>query len=90
VSYVQEYGDEDLVIMVLGDHPAAPFITGDTEDRQVPIHLIAHDPAVIEAIADWQWQPGLLPDGDAPVWRMDRLRDRFIEAFSDIEQAGVQ
>ena len=90
VSYVQEYGDEDLVVMVLGDHPAAPFITGDSEDKQVPVHLLAHDPAVIEAVADWQWQPGLLPDDDAPVWRMDRLRDQFIEAFSNRQQEGLQ
>ncbi len=90
VSYVQEYGDEDLVVMVLGDHPAAPFITGDNEDKQVPVHLLAHDPAVIEAVADWQWQPGLLPDDDAPVWRMDRLRDQFIEAFSNRQQEGLQ
>ena len=90
VSYVQEYGDEDLVILVLGDHPAAPFITGDSESRQVPVHLIAHDPSVIDAIADWQWQPGLLPDGDAPIWRMDRLRDRFIDAFSVTRQEGLQ
>ena len=90
VSYVQTYGDEDLVIMVLGDHPAAPFITGDSDDKQVPVHLIAHDPAVIDAIADWQWQPGLLPDVDAPVWRMDRLRDHFIEAFSYRQQEGLQ
>lgn len=91
VSYIQTYGDEDLVLVVLGDHPAAPMVTGDSEGRQVPIHLISYDPAVIEAIDDWQWQPGLLPDGGAPVWRMDRLRDRFIEAFSSSQlSAGFQ
>lgn len=82
VSYVQEYGDEDTVILLLGDHPPAPLVSGDTDGRDVPVHLIAHDPAVVDAVADWHWQPGLLPDGDAPVWRMDRLRDRFIKAFS--------
>jgi len=82
VSYVQEYGDEDLVILLLGDHPPAPFISGDTDGRDVPVHLFASDPAVIRAIDGWQWQPGLLPDAGAPVWRMDRLRDRFVEAFS--------
>ncbi|MDO8908136.1 MAG: hypothetical protein Q7W55_06520 [Pseudohongiella sp.] len=86
VSYVQTYGDENLVLLVLGDHPPAPMVSGDPEGRQVPVHLIAHDPAVIDAISGWQWQPGLLPDGDAPVWRMDSLRDRFIEAFSSTQQ----
>lgn len=83
VSYLQEYGDDDLVLLVMGDHQAAPMITGDDTNRDVPVHLIARDPAVIEAIADWQWQPGLLPDARAPVWRMDSVRDRFIDAFSE-------
>lgn len=83
VSYVTTFGDENLVLLVLGDHPTAPRISGDADDRDVPVHLIAHDPAIIDAIADWQWQPGMLPGVDAPVWRMDQLRDRFIEAFSE-------
>jgi hypothetical protein len=83
VSYIQEYGDEDLVLLVMGDHPPAPMVSGDPQGRDVPVHLIARDPAVIDAIADWHWQPGLLPDENAPVWRMDLVRDRFIEAFSE-------
>lgn len=83
VSYVGNFGGKNLVLLVLGDHPAAPRISGDAGDRDVPIHLITHDPAIIDAIADWQWQPGMLPAADAPVWRMDELRDRFIKAFSE-------
>ncbi len=83
VSYVQEFGDENLVILLLGDHPPAPMVSGDPDTRQVPVHLIARDPRVIDAIADWKWHPGLLPGEDAPVWRMDSLRDKFIEAFTD-------
>lgn len=83
VSYLQTYGDEHLVLLVLGDHEAAPAVTGDREARDVPVHLITQDSAVIEAIAHWRWQPGMLPDADAPVWRMDSLRDRFVEAFSN-------
>jgi hypothetical protein len=82
VSYVQEYGDENLVILLLGDHPPAPMVSGDPDARQVPIHLIARDAEVIEAVAHWDWQPGMLPGSDAPVWRMDELRDRFVEAFT--------
>jgi len=86
-SYVQEYGDDDLVILLLGDHPPAPMVSGDPDTREVPVHLIAKDPEVMQAMAHWQWQPGLLPGADAPVWRMDALRDRFVEAFTD-ERAG--
>lgn len=82
VSYIQEYGDDNLVLLVLGDHEAAPMVTGVPDARDVPVHLIARDPAIIDAIEHWGWQPGLLPDAEAPVWRMDRVRDRFVEAFS--------
>lgn len=82
-SYIRHFGDENLVVLVMGDHPPAPLVSGDGDSDQVPVHLIARDPAVIDAIDHWQWQPGLLPDGNAPVWRMDSLRNRFVEAFTD-------
>lgn len=86
-SYVMNYGDENLVVLILGDHQPAPIVTGETSrttpgSRDVPVHLIARDPKVMEAIAHWNWTPGMLPAADAPVWRMDELRNRFIDAFS--------
>jgi len=86
-SYVMNYGDDDLVVLILGDHQPAPIVTGDggdfqTGSRDVPIHLIARDPSVIDAMAHWQWTPGMLPAADAPVWRMDELRNKFIDTFS--------
>ena len=83
VSYARRYADEDLLILVLGDHPPAPLVSGDADSRQVPVHLITRDPELINAVNHWQWQPGLLPDEDAPVWPMDSLRNRFVEAFSE-------
>lgn len=82
VSYVLEYGDENLVILVMGDHAPMPMVSGDWTNSHVPVHLIARDPKVMDAIADWQWGTGMLPGPDAPVWPMDQLRNRFVEAFS--------
>jgi hypothetical protein len=48
----------------------------------VPISIIARDPAVMDRISGWRWQEGLRPQRDAPVWRMDSFRDRFLTAFS--------
>ena len=43
--------------------------------------VVAKDPAVLRRIDSWRWQPGLHPSPDAPVWRMDAFRDRFLSAF---------
>ena len=82
VSYAITYGDENLVILVLGDHQPAPFVTGESENHDVPVHLISRDPKVMEAVQDWRWTEGMLPAANAPVWGMDDVRGRFIAAFS--------
>ena len=82
VSFTETFGDEDLVVLIIGDHQPMPYVTDNTENRDVLTHIIAQDPAVMAAIEDWQWSEGMLPADDAPVWRMDTVRDRFIEAFS--------
>lgn len=81
VSWVREYGDDNLVLIMLGDHQPAPIVVGDTASRDVPITVLAHDPAVLDRIADWGWTPGLEPAPQAPVWPMHAFRDRFLTAF---------
>lgn len=80
-SFVQRYGDDDLVLVVLGDHQPATLVTGQGASHDVPVSVIAHDPKVLDRIAGWGWQHGLLPSPRAPVWPMAAFRDRFLGAF---------
>lgn len=80
-SFVQNSDDPNLVLVVLGDHQPAAIVSGENASRDVPISIIAKDPAVFSAISSWDWQDGMLPGADAPVWRMDAFRDRFLSAF---------
>lgn len=81
ISFVQAYPDDNLVLIVLGDHQPATIVSGTDAGRDVPISIIAHDPAVLSRIAGWGWQGGLRPGPDAPVWPMDAFRDRFLTAY---------
>ncbi len=81
-SFVRRYGDEDTVLVVLGDHQPATLVSGEGAGHDVPISVIAHDPKVMRRIAGWGWQDGLLPSPQAPVWPMAAFRDRFLSAFS--------
>jgi phosphatidylglycerophosphate synthase len=80
-SFVQRYGDDDLVLVVLGDHQPATLVTGQGASHDVPISVIAHDPKVMDRLAGWGWQDGMLPSPQAPVWPMAAFRDRFLAAF---------
>ncbi|GAA1875845.1 sulfatase [Asanoa iriomotensis] len=82
VSYMEKYGDENTVLVMLGDHQPSPIITGKDPNRDVPITVIAKDPKVLPQISSWAWSPGLAPAAEAPVWRMDAFRDKFLAAFA--------
>ncbi|QOC91918.1 sulfatase-like hydrolase/transferase [Micromonospora craniellae] len=81
ISYLERYGTDDTVMVIVGDHQPAPVVTGENPSPDVPIHIVAKDPAVFAQIEDWNWQEGLTSGADAPVWRMDTFRDRFLTAF---------
>ncbi|MFI1950840.1 sulfatase [Streptomyces xinghaiensis] len=87
VSYLEEYGDEDTVLVVLGDHQPVPTVAGEGASRDVPISIVARDEAVLDRISDWEWDEGLKPGTDAPVWRMDTFRDRFLTAYGPEAEA---
>jgi hypothetical protein len=81
VSFVQTYPDPNLVLVVLGDHQPATVVSGQRAGHDVPISIIAHDPAVLDRISGWGWQDGMEPGPQAPVWRMDTFRNRFLTAY---------
>jgi hypothetical protein len=86
ISWVKTYGNDNLVLVFFGDHQPA-VVTSEFASRDVPITIVAKDPAVLDRISGWGWQDGLKPGPQAPVWRMDTFRDRFLTTFGS--QAGA-
>jgi phosphatidylglycerophosphate synthase len=80
-SYIENYGRKNLVVVMLGDHQPAHVVSGYGVDHDVPISIIAHDPAVFRRIAPWGWASGMRPSAHGPVWRMSAFRNRFLGAF---------
>ncbi|WP_353952197.1 CDP-alcohol phosphatidyltransferase family protein [Knoellia sp. S7-12] len=84
ISFAEQEADDDLVLVVLGDHQPATIISGFDGKRDVPVSVIARDPKVMERIASWGWQDGLRPGEGSPVWPMADFRDRFLGAFGGV------
>jgi hypothetical protein len=80
-SFVERYGRENLVLVVLGDHQPSRVVTGKRPGHDVPISIVARDPAVLRRIDGWGWVDGMRPGRGAPVWRMSAFRNRFLDAF---------
>jgi hypothetical protein len=82
ISWVQKYGDDNLVLVFFGDHQPIPLVSGQGASHDVPITIVAHDKSVLDRIAGWGWQDGLKPNPQAPVWPMAAFRDKFLTAFA--------
>ncbi|WP_432041364.1 CDP-alcohol phosphatidyltransferase [Streptomyces cadmiisoli] len=80
-EWLQRYGTDDTVMVLLGDHQPIARVSGERASRDVPVTILAKDPKVLDKISDWGWTDGLRPAGDAPVWRMSAFRDRFLTAY---------
>ncbi|OBQ49852.1 CDP-alcohol phosphatidyltransferase [Streptomyces sp. H-KF8] len=83
-QWLERYGTDDTVLVFLGDHQPIARVSGVRASRDVPVTIVARDPEVLDKVADWNWTEGLRPDRDAPVWRMDAFRDRFLKAYGSV------
>ena len=81
ISFVQHYGNKNLVLVVVGDEQPLPIVSGQVTSHDVPISIIARDPAVRSGSEAGAGSAGLLPTPQAPVWPMSAFRDRFLTAF---------
>jgi hypothetical protein len=81
IAFMETYGNDHTVLVLLGDHQPATIVSGDHADHDVPVTVVAPDRGVLHSISGWGWERGMLPSRNAPVWRMDAFRDRFLVAF---------
>ena len=81
ISFVRTSHDKNLVLVMLGDHQPSRIVSGSNAGHDVPISIVAHDPAVLRRIDGWGWDEGLQPGTKSPVWRMDAFRNRFLAAY---------
>jgi phosphatidylglycerophosphate synthase len=89
ISWVTQLHDNNLVLVLLGDHQPATSVSGAGANHEVPISIVAHDPSVLADISSWHWQDGLQPNSDAPLWPMDAFRNRFLDAYSPRSSIAV-
>jgi hypothetical protein len=85
-DYAARHAEAPPLIIIVGDHQAAGFVALD--DRpDVPVHVIGPE-HLVARVADWGWQPGLVPATNTPVLPMDRMRGLIVDTFSTAAPAG--
>ena len=69
---VEATGDDDLVLLI-GDHPPAPFVTDDRRGRGVPVHILSRNKDRLARFIELGFIEGLTPPLDPATELMSRL-----------------
>src|SRR5690606_2398522 len=78
-GFLEWQADDDLVLILIGDHQPAASVAGAGARWDVPVHVVA-PPALLEPLADDGFVPGLAPTGTAG--EMHELAARLLHAFA--------
>ena len=83
-GYLGLRADRDLVMLLIGDHQPPGLVSGEGASWNVPVHVIASRPAVLDRLRRHGFRDGLTPPAPA-IARMDTLLPILLDAFGDSE-----
>lgn len=81
--WAEAFVDDDTLLILLGDHPAAPLIIGEEAGYGVPVHVISGDPTLLAPFLARGFVPGMVPGSGEATAGLDALRGWLHEDFGE-------
>jgi Sulfatase len=81
-GYLRHRANRDIVLIVLGDHQPPALVSGEHQPWDVPVHVIASRPAILERLVGHGFRTGLDP-GATRISKMHALLPILLDAFGD-------
>lgn len=85
-EYATRHVDNQTLLVLIGDHQAAPLITGENASRDVIVHIISANPVLLEPFVAASELPGFSwgtrPDEEQEGPTMARLRPFLQQQFA--------
>ena len=80
-GYLERHGKGALFV-ILGDHQPPSIIDGWGATPDVPVHVVADDPELLERLPATFFSAGMLPGDDLPSLPMEAMRETLARSFS--------
>jgi hypothetical protein len=81
-GYLRHRADRDLVLVIVGDHQPPALVSGEDASWEVPVHVVASRPALLERLRGHGFREGLQPHRPT-LARMDTLMPILLDAFGN-------
>ena len=81
-GYLRLRADRDFVMVLVGDHQPPAIVSGEHASWDVPVHVIASRPAVLDGLVSYGFRPGLAPQQSA-IGKVNDLLPILLDAFGD-------
>ncbi|HEY1900533.1 MAG TPA: sulfatase-like hydrolase/transferase [Steroidobacteraceae bacterium] len=81
-SYLRARAQDRFVLIILGDHQPAASVSGEGASWDVPVHVIASEPAILESLQAHGFRPGLVPVRPT-AGKMNELAPWALAAFGE-------
>jgi hypothetical protein len=81
-GFLEQPAARDYLMIVVGDHQPAASVSGRDARWDVPVHVIAADPALARRFVDAGFTPGVVPQGGSlgPMSELTKLLLRILSA----------
>ena len=84
-GYLRRHADRDLVMIMLGDHQPAAAVSGENASWDVPVHVIASRPELLNRLRAHGFHDGMTPPRRA-IGPMHELLPTLLDAFGNRSQ----
>jgi hypothetical protein len=81
-GYLRQHSERDVVMVVLGDHQPPALVSGVGASWNVPIHIVASRPDVLDRLVASGFRKSVTPSG-AAIGRMHVLLPLLLDAFGE-------
>jgi hypothetical protein len=85
-SYLRARPNGRFVVIILGDHQPAANVSGAGASWDVPVHVIASEPQILESLQAEGFRPGLVPLRPT-AGKMSELAPWALAAFGETARA---
>jgi hypothetical protein len=80
-GYLRRHSGRDVVMVVVGDHQPAAAVAGERASWDVPVHVVARRPELLNRLLDRGFRPGVQPPR-LSLHKMHRLLPTLLQVFS--------